>query len=151
MLRYSAWLITRDAKGYSLTVKLYPLALPFCSWLAARDAKGYSWTVRLYPLALHFYTWLATRDPKEYSCSTTILKASIRNLGSTRSFSSKLSETDTRDLHLSTSGRSASPLIVPVSYHVIEHLQPHSSSPRGQCTDHHSRNMICALLRYSPL
>lgn len=59
MLRYSAWPISRDAKGYSLTVKLYPLALPF-------------------------RRWLATRDPKEYSCSTFILKASTRNLGSMR-------------------------------------------------------------------
>jgi hypothetical protein len=88
MPQYSAWLTSRDAKGYSLTVKLYPLALPFHSWPAARDAKGYSRTVRLYPLALHFCTWLAARDAKGYSCSTSILKAFTRNLGSARSFSS---------------------------------------------------------------
>jgi hypothetical protein len=29
-----------------------PLALQCWMWLTARDAKGYSWTVQLYPLAL---------------------------------------------------------------------------------------------------
>jgi hypothetical protein len=63
----------------------------------------------------------------------------------------KFSETDTRNLHLPTSGRSASPLIVPVPYHVNEHLQPRSSSPHGQRTDHHSGKMICALSEMDPL
>ena len=34
--------LSRDAKGYSLTVKLYPLAPDFFQRLAARDAKEYN-------------------------------------------------------------------------------------------------------------
>lgn len=62
----------------------------------------------------------------------------------------KSSETDTRNFHLPTRGRSASPLIVPVSYHINEHLQPRSSSPHSQRTDHHSGKMICALSEMDP-
>jgi hypothetical protein len=54
----------------------------------------------------------------------------------------KFSETDTRRSHLLTSGRLASPLIVPVSYRVNEHLQLRRSSPIGKRTG----EMVCALL-----
>lgn len=60
-------------------------------------------------------------------------------------------ETDTINLHLPTSSLSASPLIVPVSYHVNEHLQLRSSNSHGQRTDHHYGKMICALSEMDPL
>jgi hypothetical protein len=41
--------------------------------------------------------------------------------------------------------------MVPVTHHVSEHLQPRSSSPHGQRTDHHSGKMICALSEMDPL
>jgi hypothetical protein len=52
MLRHWPLLVSRDAKGYSWAVKLYPLALHFYTRLATRDAKGFSRTVQLNPLAL---------------------------------------------------------------------------------------------------